>query len=233
MRLLIVDDDMDMAHLVEYGARMLWPECVSHVATDGAEALRLFALHRPNFVVLDVMMPQPDGFEVCRHMRQLAPETTILMLTGRDAAADEVRGLDMGADDYLTKPIDQLRLFAHLRALRRRAVLPPTLAEASRTADVVIDDLTIAFASREVRQGGELVPLTPTEYVLLEHLARNAGQIVPHRMLLEHVWGPGFAQETNYLKTFINRLRQKLGESATKQRYIRTLRGAGYRLAAS
>lgn len=233
MRLLIVDDDTDLARLVEYSAQMLWPDCVSFTATDGHQALRLFERHKPDFVVLDVMMPQLDGFEVCRRIRHAAPETTILMLTGRNTASDEVHGLDLGADSYLTKPFDHLKLFARLRALRRRASVAPTFDEAARTADVVIGDLTIAFATQEVRLAGELVALTPTEYVLLELLARNAGQIVPHRVLLERVWGQDFAHETNYLKVFVNRLRQKLGESAASQRYIRTLRGTGYRFAAS
>lgn len=233
MRLLIADDDRDLARLIGYTARMLWPDCESHIAADGPEALHLFTLHRPNFVVLDVTTPGQDGFEVCRRIRQAAPDTTILMLSERDVVSDEIRGFDMGTDDYLTKPLDPLRLFARLRALRRRAAVPPTLAEASRAADVVIGDLTIAFSSQEVRLRGEQIPLTPTEYVLLEYLARNAGQIVSHRALLEHVWGAEFADETNYLKVFINRLRQKLGESANSQHYIRTLRGIGYRLAVS
>lgn len=228
MRLLIVDDDADLARLVGCSARILWPDAALATAPDGATALRYFAAEHPHLVILDVMMPSPDGFEVCRRLRQAAPSLPILMLTARDTVMDEVRALDVGADDYLTKPFDHLKLLAHLRALARRSGY---LAPPSDTVDVVLGDLTLDFASREVWLGHQRIALTPTEYLLLEVLGRQVGRFVTHRFLLERVWGTAYAHDAHYLKVFINRLRRKLGDDATCPRYIETKRGVGYRLA--
>jgi DNA-binding response OmpR family regulator len=226
MRLLIADDDTDLARLIGYSARVLWPNCTIDVAPDGMTALRHFATRRPDLVILDVVMPPPDGFETCRRIRADAPAVPILMLTARDTTLDEVRALDLGADDYLTKPFDHLKLLAHLRALARR--VGPAIAPQGKD-DLAAGDLTIDFATREVRASGALVELTPTEYVLLELLARNAGTIVPQQVLLERVWGKAHSGDAHYLKVFVNRLRLKLGDDAAHPRYIETRRGVGYR----
>jgi DNA-binding response OmpR family regulator len=229
MNLLIADDDADLALLVGYSARTLWPGCRIATAGDGHAALQAFASQRPDLVVLDVTMPPPDGFEVCRQIRALS-SVPILMLTARDTILDEVKALDLGADDYLTKPFDHLTLNARLRALARRAGASPS---DSGEPAVEEDTLFVDLIAREVRVGGVAVDLTPTEYLLLEALARRPGAIVPHRALLERVWGAEYAHDTHYLKVFVNRLRRKLGDDAAHPRHIQTCRGIGYRLIAT
>ncbi|MGD9890207.1 MAG: response regulator transcription factor [Dehalococcoidia bacterium] len=223
-KLLIADDAQDVAQVVAFGARMTWPGCEVAVTHDGATALRRFEEEHPDLVVLDVSMPPPDGFEVCRRIREIS-QVPILMLTVRDGTLDKVRALDLGADDYLTKPFDHLELLARLRALVRRSSTPTPASRHSFTAG----DLSIDFATNEVRLHGEVVPLTSTEYRLLEELVHHAGTVLPHRFLVEHVWGPECVGDPHSLKVFVRRLRQKLGDDADHPRYIQTTWGVGYR----
>src|SRR5438128_789262 len=162
-KLLIAEDDADVAEIVSFSARMNWPDCQVVLAANGQEALRLFKEESPDLVILDVSMPPPNGFEVCQRIRQNSA-VPILMLTAREATVDKVRALDLGADDYLTKPFDHLELLARLRALVRRSTGALTSSEAAFTAG----DLALDFATQEVRVHGEVVPLTSTEYKLLE-----------------------------------------------------------------
>lgn len=232
MRVLIADDDADLAMLVGYSARTLWPDCAVVTAPDGREALRQFADAVPDMVILDVTMPPPDGFEVCRRIRQANPSVPILMLTARDTVLDEVKALDLGADDYLTKPFDHLKLSARLRALSRRTAGEGDRGAGGETGEAEAGGeagLRIDLAAREVRVDGVPVELTPTEYLLLEYLARHPGAILPHQAILEHVWGGEYAHDTHYLKVFMHRLRRKLGDAAGHPRYIQTCRGIGYR----
>ena len=224
LKLLIAEDTRHIAEAVAFGARMVWPDCQVTLAAGGEEALREFARQTPDLVVLDVMMPPPDGFEVCRRIREQS-QVPILMLTVRDATLDKVRALDLGADDYLTKPFDHLELLARLRALVRRA--NPTLGVSSQ--NFVAGDLVVNFAMREVRVRDRIVALTSTEYRLLEELVRHAGKVLSHQFLLEQVWGPEYTRDTQYLKVFIRRLRQKLGDDAEHPQYIQTEWGMGYR----
>lgn len=223
-KLLIAEDDKDVAEIVAFSARMNWPDCQVLIATDGQEALRLFKAEQPDIVILDVSMPPPNGFEVCQRIRQHS-SVPILMLTAREATVDKVRALDLGADDYLTKPFDHLELLARLRALLRRAAQPSAEGE----ADFSVGKLTINFATHEVRLEGEVIALTATEYRLLEELVRHAGTALPHQLLLERVWGPEYVNDIHYIKVFIRRLRQKLHDDADKPRYIQTVWGIGYR----
>ncbi len=223
-KLLIAEDDADVAEIVSFSARMNWPDCQVLIATDGQEALRLFREESPDLVILDVSMPPPNGFEVCQRIRQHSG-VPILMLTAREATVDKVRALDLGADDYLTKPFDHLELLARLRALLRRAAKPSAEGE----ADFALDQLSINFATHEVRLEGEVIPLTATEYRLLEELVRHAGTALPHQLLLERVWGPEYVNDIHYIKVFIRRLRQKLRDDAEQPRYIQTVWGIGYR----
>ena len=229
LKLLVGEDAADVAATIAFGARMTWPECAVTVATSGEEVLRSFAADPPDLVVLDVSMPPPDGFEVCRGIRERS-SAPILMLTVRNATMDKVRALDLGADDYLTKPFDPLELFARLRALlRRRPSAAPDAAEAP-TPTFTTADLTIDFAARQVRVRGQAVQLTTIEYRLLEELARHPGTVRSHQVLLEQVWGPEYVRETRYLKVIVRRLRQKLGDDPDNPRYIQTVWGAGYRI---
>ncbi len=225
MKVLIVDDACDVAEVVAFGARMIWPDCQVTTAASGREALRRFAETSADIVVLDVSMPPPDGYEVCRAIRETS-QVPILFLSVHDSTLDKVRGLDLGADDYLTKPFDHLELLARLRALVRRS----TGAQKPVTAaPFVAGDFSLDFTTRTVRLSGNAVPLTSTEYRLLEELVRHAGTAMPHRYLLEKVWGGEYAADVRYLKVFVRRLRQKLGADEGHNQFIQTEWGTGYR----
>ena len=227
MRFLIVDDEPDIAQIVAFGARMTWPGCDVVIASTGAEALERFDEAEPDLVVLDVEIPPPDGFELCRRIREQSA-VPILMLTVHRNTLDKVRALDFGADDYLTKPFDHLELLARLRALVRRSQTQSPVPE----PDFSTGGLTIDFTTNEVCLGGEVVRLTHTEYRVLEELVRHAGTVMPHHLLLERVWGPDWVGDPGYIKVYVRRLRQKLGDDADQPRFIQTEWGLGYRFIA-
>ena len=240
MKLLIAEDEQDIAEVVAFGARMNWPDCRVLVAADGQEALRTFNEEHPDIVVLDINMPAPNGFEVCRQIREVS-EVPILMLTARISTLDKIRALDQGADDYLTKPFDHLELLARLRALVRRShvdtegkLVPSSNGHSSveRVPDFTVGDLQVHFQTRQVFVRGAPVTLTSTEFRLLEELVKSAGKVLSHTALLSRVWGPEYAHEDHYLKVFVRRLRRKLGDTSDKPRYIFTEWGIGYRFIA-
>ena len=224
LKLLIADDVRDVAEVVTFGVHMAWPDCEVTVASSGREALGCFEEAQPDLVILDVSMPPPDGFEVCRLIRE-SSQVPILMLTVRDTTLDKVRALDLGADDYLTKPFDHLELLARLRALLRRSSGPSVLPG----PDFDLGDLSLDSDTHEVRVRGEVVRLTSTEYRLLAVLVRHAGTVLPHRYLLEQVWGPEYVGADHYLKVFVGRLHRKLDKDPAQPRYIRSEWGVGYR----
>lgn len=190
------------------------------LAQDGAEALSAAATSAFDAVVLDVMMPHVDGFEVARRIRGGRNGVPILMLTARDAAADIVKGLDSGADDYLVKPFSFSVLLARLRAISRRAVQAPVQT-------LTVDDLVLDPASREVSRGGTKITLTATEFRLLDHLMRRAGRAASRSSIIEAVWGFNENVELNTVDVYIKLLRDKL-DSGPGRRLIHTVRGYGY-----
>lgn len=224
LKLLVADDARDVAEIIRFGAQMNWPDCQVTIVGDGQDALRAFAEDRFDLVVLDVVMPPPDGLAVCRHIRQRS-QVPILMLTVRDSTLDKVRALDLGADDYLTKPFDHLELLARLRALVRRA----HLTRPEGRPHLVAGDLSINRAAHKVSKKEEVIPLTPTEYHLLHELVSHAGMVLSHEVLLRRIWGEAYVNDIHYLKVYIQRLRQKLGDDAESPAYIETERGIGYR----
>ena len=228
LSLLIAEDAPDIADIVSFSARMTWPGCKVTVAENGTEALERFASETPDLVILDIGLPPPDGIAVCRRIREES-SVPILMLTARNQTIDKVRAFDVGADDYLTKPFDPVELVARMRALIRRTA-GPTLASQS---GFVLGDLSIDYTTHEVRIAERLIRLTSTEYRLLEELARNAGHTLPHHVLLDRVWGSEWDGDPNYIKVFVRRLRQKLGDDAEHPRYIETDWGLGYRMLSS
>lgn len=231
LRVLVIDDEPDITDVIAFGARMVWPGCLVDTATNGRDGLRVFMTTAPDLVVLDVTMPPPDGFEVCRMLRDRS-SVPILMLTARDATLDKVRALELGADDYLTKPFDHIELFARLRALLRRSRLGDAGSDDQPIGERQFGDLTVSFAARQVTTPNGTTRLTSTESRLLEELIRHAGTIVPHAQLLERVWGDAYVNEIHYLKVFIGRLRRKIGDDADNPHYIETHWGIGYRFTA-
>jgi DNA-binding response OmpR family regulator len=224
MKILVVDDDQQILEAVTVGFQLQWQDSTVIAATDGEAGLERFYEHDPDVVVLDVAMPRKNGFEVLRELRRTS-DVPVIMLTARGEEMDQVRGLELGADDYVVKPFSHLALLARIKAVLRRAELPPP---ARALPDFVAGDLAVNFQSHQVTVRGEPVKLTPVEYKLLYHLVRNVGRLMPHEALLDRVWGSDYGASTDYLKVFISRLRAKI-EPKDGPQYIQTERGLGYR----
>jgi len=225
MKFLIVDDDKAIVEAVTIGLQFQWQDAEVHSAPDGEVGVDRFFDLSPDVTLLDINMPHMSGFEVLQKIRQVS-DAPVIMLTARGDEMSKVKGLEMGADDYLVKPFSHLELFARIKAVLRRAELP---APISAAPSFVAGDVTVNFDSREVTVKGEPVKMTPTEYKLLYQLVRNAGRVLPFDALLSKVWGDEYRGDTDYLKTYISRLRKKLGDDHDNPRYIVTERSVGYR----
>jgi two-component system, OmpR family, KDP operon response regulator KdpE len=225
MKILVVDDEPDVIESVRLGFTLQWREVDVLGAASGEAALEVVEHELPDIVLLDVGLPDLDGFEVLRQIRAFS-DVPVVMLTARDDAMDKVKGLELGADDYVTKPFNHLELMARVRAVLRRLSMP---APVSRAPSFQAGDLEVDFARQEARLRGERLDLTPTEYKLLYHLVRNAGHVLQHGTLLSKVWGREYIDEVDYIRVYIRRLRDKLGDDPDRPRYIRTERGVGYR----
>jgi len=185
----------------------------------------------PDLAVLDVMMPRLDGFAVCQKVREFS-SLPIMMLTARGQDQDKVRGFDLGADDYVTKPFSIAELLGRVRAILRRSQASPVASHIAQ-AQVTIGDLTIDFSQRLVTVNGTAITLTPVEYRLLAYLAQNAGRVITQDLLLEHVWGAEYIGESHLLQVNINRLRHKVEADPAHSRYLLTKTGIGYLMAAA
>ena len=218
MRVLLVEDDSGIAHFVAKGLRE--QSYAVDVSANGEEALYQVAINTYDLVILDVMIPAPNGFAVCKELRRTGHRMPVLMLTARDAVEDRVEGLDCGADDYLTKPFEFRELLARLRALLRRpsALQSPTLS----VADLIVDT-----AGQAVSRGGRFISLTAKEYALVEFLVRNAGRVVGRAEIAEHVWDEEFDPFSNLIEVYVNRVRRKIDTKGFKP-LLHTRRGAGY-----
>jgi two-component system KDP operon response regulator KdpE len=222
-RILIVDDEVSVVKFLR--SNLEANDLRTLTATNGAEALQTIEMELPDLMILDIMMPQMDGFEVCRRVREWS-QIPIIMLSGKDDTMDKVKCLDLGADDYITKPFTLDELMARVRAVFRRTETADTIpTQPSFTSG----DLTINFAERWVTVVGSEVRLTPTEYSLLQELALNAGKVLTHTHLLRKVWGSRYNEEREYLRVFIGRLRAKLEPDPTNPKYIITVPGVGYK----
>jgi two-component system response regulator MprA len=215
VRILVVDDEPSVRDALDRALRLDGYKV--RLAQDGREALDLLADEPPDAVVLDVLMPAPDGLEVTRRLRAAGDRTPVLLLTARDAVPDRVRGLDAGADDYLVKPFALEELTARLRALLRRTGTPQ--AETLRYQDLRLDT-----GGHTVERAGRPIELTRTEFLLLELLLRHPRQVLTRGQIFEHVWGYDFGPSSNSLEVYVGYLRRKLGEP----RLIQTVRGVGY-----
>ena len=221
MRILLVEDEPHAVRILAKGLRE--QTYAVDVAGDGEGALYQAGVNNYDLIILDAGLPLKDGFEVCRELRAGGSSVPVLMLTARDAVRDRIAGLDLGADDYLTKPFDFRELLARVRALLRRGqVLKPETFE--------VEDLTLDTRAREVRRGGRRVELTAKEYALLEYMARRVGEVVSRAEIAEHVWDVDFDPFSNLIEVYIQRLRRKIDEGRGSS-LIHTMRGEGYRLA--
>ncbi len=220
---LVVDDEPRLVDVVRLNLEVEGYRVVE--AFGGQEALDHLKEDLPDLVVLDVMMPELDGFETLRRIREVS-NVPVIMLTVRNEESDRIKGLEIGADDYLTKPFSPRELQTRIKALLRRTFTP---SPPRKTMIVVDKDLTIDFNKRKVWVRGEEVNLRPTEYRLLYHLVNNAGRLMTHETLLSKVWGPEYRDESHYLRLYITYLRQKLERDPAHPKYILTERGVGYR----
>jgi two-component system OmpR family response regulator len=222
MRILVVEDEPKMAGLLRRG--LSEEGYAVDIVRTGTDALWAAAENPYDAIVLDIMLPDLDGFEVCRRLRKDDLWAPVIMLTARDAIDDRVSGLDAGADDYLTKPFSFGELFARLRALLRRgaAERPPVLQ---------VDDLELDPATRQVARGGSEIKLTAKEFALLEYFMRRAGEVLSRARLIEHVWDFGFDADSNVVDVYVRYLREKVDRPFGRDS-IETIRGIGYRLRA-
>lgn len=226
--IVVADDDPQLLRLVTRNLQLEGYEVLA--AADGQQALEQIEARAPDLALLDVMMPKLDGFSVCQRVREFS-SLPIIIVTARGQDQDKVKGLDLGADDYLTKPFSVDELLARVRAVLRRSQLGAESANGMQ-AVTTIGELTVDYAQHRVHLGERELSLTPVEYRLLAYLARNAGRVLTQDLLLEHVWGPEYAGESHLLQVNINRLRRKIEPDASRPTYIQTKVGVGYMLAA-
>lgn len=220
-RILVIDDELSIRRMLQ-----VLLEGAGHTMTsadDGSHGLHALALEKPDLLILDLGLPDIDGLEVLRRLREWS-SVPVLILSARPDPADKVNALDLGADDYLTKPFDATELLARLRALLRR------VTPAEEQSVLSLDLLTIDLAAYEARVSGVKVPLTPIEFALLAQLARHAGRVLTHAYLLNAVWGPKAAEQSHYLRVHFTHLRRKLRDAGIPGEYIRNEPGIGYRL---
>ncbi|MCA9997339.1 MAG: response regulator transcription factor [Anaerolineales bacterium] len=221
--ILIVDDESRMRRFIRMNMELEGYQVIE--ADNGVKALDQIRQHNPDLIIMDVMMPEMDGFETLRLVREIST-VPVILLTVKSDEDDKTRGLDLGADDYVTKPFSPRELSSRVAAVLRRASWPsPT----PRTVLRIDDRLSVDFNRHQVIVDGERIELRPTEYRLLNHLIQNAGWVVPHDTLLAKVWGYEYRDETHYLRLYINYLRKKIEVDPTKPKYILTERGVGYR----
>lgn len=225
-RILLAEDEVALRDFVSRNLRARGFEVLE--ASNGLEALAVWEREDPRLLILDIMMPRMDGLEVCRRVRERST-VPIIVLTALDAESDKVTALDLGADDYLTKPFGVEELLARVRSVLRR-----TQWETMPLAGGVkqFGDLEIDLSGHVVRLQGAEVRLSPIEFAVLKQLITHAGKVLTHRTLLQSIWGPEYGGETEYLRVYINRLRQKLEPDPANPRYLLTEPGVGYRFVA-
>ena len=220
MRVLVVEDERKVANFVRQGLQE--EGHTVDVATDGEQALDLLLAEPPyDLAVLDLMLPRRDGRSVLAAARDRGVTTPVLILTARDQVAEKVAGLDLGADDYLTKPFSFDEFLARVRALLRR--------RGDRAPRLQVDDLTLDPATREVRRGARRIELTTREYAVLEYFMRNPGRVLTRAMIADHVWGLDFDSESNLIDVYVGYVRRKI-DAPGERRLLHTIRGAGYAL---
>jgi two-component system, OmpR family, KDP operon response regulator KdpE len=225
-RVLVVDDEPAVIKFVSANLRARGYDVTD--ASNGLEAVERVKDYKPDLVILDINMPGMDGFEACSYIREIS-DAAIIMLTAHGGEGDKIRALDLGADDYLTKPFAIGELMARVRAVMRRVSEAQT--RSTHQEEVSAGDLKVDFEHRHVSLKGQPVKLTPTEYSLLEQLLIRPDTVLTHRELLSTVWGAEYRDETEYLRVYMGRLRRKLEDDPAKPKYLLTESGVGYRFA--
>ncbi|MFH1868934.1 MAG: response regulator transcription factor [Candidatus Omnitrophota bacterium] len=218
MRILLVEDEKKIASFIERGLKE--EHYAIDIAFDGEKALYLADINQYDLIILDIMLPQRDGISVCREIRLKKTDTPILILTARDSINDRVKGLDSGADDYLTKPFAFEELLARIRALLRRE-------KKGKSTLIKVADLELDQITHKVKRSGKEIAMTSKEYALLEYLMLHAGEVITRTMISEHVWDESFDSFTNVIDVYINYLRNKI-DKGFKTALLHTIRGAGY-----
>ena len=226
-RILVVEDDPNIVDLIRSNLAVRGFETI--VSTDGVRALYLLETERPDVILLDLMLPEVDGFELCRQVRERSG-VGVIVISARGGDRDKVAALNLGADDYMTKPFSIEELLARIAATLRRT-RPAVATDASLTRTKLAPDLEIDLSSRQVTRDGKELHFTPTEFSLLRELVINRGKVLTHAQLLRRVWGPGYETETEYVRVYVRRLRAKL-EPEGSPPLILTQPRVGYRLAA-
>jgi two-component system KDP operon response regulator KdpE len=224
-KILTIDDSPQLIEMLRLCLERHGYEVIA--AYSGSEGLRKFQENRPDLVILDIMMPDMDGWETCRSLREMSPSVPILILTVLKEKVNIVRGLSLGADGFLAKPFRPGELVARIQALLRRSNM--TKVSPDRPSFYDDGEMKIDLERQQVYLRGQPVNLSPTEFRLLACLVRNAGRVVPHKTLLTRVWGPEYADETHYVKLYIRYLRQKIEDCPKRPKYVLTEWGIGYR----
>jgi len=224
MKALVIDDAAEIADVVSLCFQLHWSNATVLSAQDGARGLELVEVESPDMVILDIGLPDMDGFEVLREIRRFS-QVPVIMLTVRGEDTDVARGLELGADDYITKPFSHIELVARVRAVMRRIQGMPV----SEERPFISGRLAVDFASKEVTVDGKPVRLTSTEYKLLYHLIKNEGHLLSHENLLNKVWGEDYQDARDLLRVHIQHLRQKLGDNGESADIIVTEHGMGYK----
>ena len=228
MKVLVIDDDPDILEVVSLTFEMRWPDSTIVSALDGDTGIAMVDTENPALVILDIGLPDMDGYAVCQDIRRFS-DVPIVMLTVRNKEADIVKGLQLGADDFIAKPFRPIEFMARVQSVMRRAQTTPYAGGDEKPFQH--HSLLVDFNKHEVYLGDNRLKLTPTEYQLLYHLTKNAGKVMTHRTLLGRVWGREYLDETNYLKVHIKHLRQKLDDDPAEPKYILTERTVGYKFA--
>jgi len=219
MQILIVEDEEKIANFLRRG--LVEESYAVEIAADGEDALYKFEINEYDLIILDLMIPKIDGLTVCRRIREVNTSVPILVLTARGATEDKIKGLDAGADDYVTKPFSFAELSARVRALLRRG-------KKADPAILTIDNLSLDPATRIAKRGNKTIALTAREYALLEYFMRNPNRVLTKTELLEHVWDYNYDGLSNVLETYVKYLRKKLNVHAEEKELIHTMRGSGY-----
>ncbi len=227
-KVLVVDDEQSIVTLLQYNLEQAGFEVIT--ANDGEEGMKKALDEQPDLMILDLMLPKMDGMEVCKQLRQQKMMTPILMLTAKDDEFDKVLGLELGADDYMTKPFSPREVLARVKAILRRTQLLNEQEENEDSSKILIGDLKILPDHYEAYFNNERLELTPKEFELLVYLAKHKGRVLTRDQLLSAVWNYDFAGDTRIVDVHISHLREKIEQNTKKPLYIKTIRGLGYKL---